>query len=86
MEFNLVNILGIIGLLEVLYAYAMLSMKKWQSDTMAYQLLNINGSVFLAFNAWEHHAYPIFALNAIWAIIGLITVGRILMSNNETTS
>ena len=83
MSFDLINILGIIGLVEVLYAYAMLSSKKWNSDTLAYQLLNINGSVFLAINAYAHHAMPVFALNVIWASIGLYVVTKIMTSKKK---
>lgn len=81
MEINLVNILGIIGLIEVLYAYAILSMKKCDSDSMWYQFLNMSGAIFLAINAWAHSAYPIFALNVIWAIIGAVVIGKKLVSN-----
>lgn len=83
MEFDLVNNLGIIGLIEVLYAYAMLSMKKWKADTMAYQVLNINGSIFLAINAYAHGAMPVLALNVIWALIGFYAVGKMMLKKDQ---
>ncbi|MGB0521796.1 MAG: CBU_0592 family membrane protein [Flammeovirgaceae bacterium] len=85
MDFDLINIVGTIGLVEVLYAYGMLSMKKWNSDSLGYQLLNINGSVFLAMNAIAHKAIPLIALNAIWTLIGIITVVKILKNRNKAS-
>lgn len=79
MEFDIINILGIIGLVAVLYAYGMLTMKKWTADTLGYQLLNLSGSVFLAINAFHHSAMPVFALNVIWAGIGIYAVTKMLL-------
>jgi len=81
-----VDIIGIVGLVEVLFAYAMLSMKKWESDTVSYQLMNLNGSIFLAINAWVHGAYPIVALNVVWAVIGLIVITKIYWKTKKAAS
>ena len=44
----LIDILGWIGAISFLVAYALVSAKKWEGDSLPYQLLNLAGEVHYA--------------------------------------
>jgi hypothetical protein len=65
-----------------LLAYALVSMKKTQGDSVLYQSINIIAGIFLVIYTLTLEAYATMALNAVWAIIGIITLGRRWLTRN----
>ena len=78
----LVNILGWTGSIMYLVAYALVSMKKTEGDSLLYQGMNVIAGIFLVIYTFTLEAYATMALNGIWAIIGLITLGRRWLTRN----
>ena len=77
MAFNLlVNILGWTGSLLYLLAYALVSMKKTEGDSVLYQGMNIVAGALLVIYTLSLGAYATTGLNAVWVAIGLFTLGR----------
>lgn len=68
------EILGWVGALMVLGAYALLSMKKFQSDSYLYHGINIVGSAFLAFYAYTKGAGANVLVNVVWLLIGAAAI------------
>ena len=66
--------IGWAGAALLLLAYAMISVKKLDVDSTAYQLLNIIGSLFLVGNTIFYRAYPSSFVNVIWAGIALFSI------------
>jgi hypothetical protein len=66
--------IGWTGAALLLVAYAMVSSKKLEVDSTAYQLLNIVGSVFLVANTIFYRAYPSSFVNVIWAGIAIFSI------------
>jgi hypothetical protein len=66
--------IGWTGAILLLVAYAMVSYKKFEVDSTAYQLLNIVGSVFLVANTIFYRAYPSSFVNVIWAGIAIFSI------------
>jgi hypothetical protein len=66
--------IGWMGATLLLVAYAMVSSKKLEVDSTAYQLLNIIGSVFLVANTIFYRAYPSSFVNVIWAGIAIFSI------------
>jgi uncharacterized membrane protein len=81
----LIEILGWIGSLFVLVAYAMNMNKKLRADSLTYYALNIAGSALLIINTAYHHAYPSMAVNIIWVFIPVVTIIRHRMARNKET-
>ncbi len=73
----LLEILGMLGAGALLYAYAMLSMRKMSGDSLVYQLINLGGAVALMVNSAAHFAWPSAVLNLIWSGIGLFALWRL---------
>jgi hypothetical protein len=74
--------IGWTGAAFLLVAYAMVSSKKLEVDSTAYQLLNIIGSLFLVANTIFYRAYPSSFVNVIWAGIAVFSIAaRRLLSS-----
>jgi hypothetical protein len=66
--------IGWVGAAALLVAYAMISHKKLEGDSAAYQLLNISGSLLLAANTIFYGSYPSTFVNLIWAGIAFFSI------------
>ena len=72
----LINILGWTGSVLYLLAYALVSMKKTQGDSLLYQGMNIAAGTLLVIYSFALGAYATIGLNTVWVAIGLLTLGR----------
>lgn len=72
----LINILGWTGSTLYLLAYALVSMKKTDGDSVLYQGMNIVAGVLLVIYTLSLGAFATTGLNAVWVAIGLFTLGR----------
>ena len=66
--------IGWVGAVALLIAYALISHKKWEGDSAAFQLLNIGGSLLLAANTIFYGSYPSTFVNLIWAGIAVFSI------------
>jgi hypothetical protein len=73
------DVLGWVGAALLLGAYALVSIKKLEGDSVAYQLLNLLGSAFLIVNSAYYGAYPSVGVNVVWigiAVFAILRAGR----------
>ena len=66
--------LGWVGAVALLVAFAMVSSRKWEGHSSAFQFLNIGGSALLAANTIFYGAYPSTVVNLVWAAIAIFTI------------
>ncbi|MDW3193351.1 MAG: hypothetical protein R8G66_13345 [Cytophagales bacterium] len=75
MDFELwIDILGWIGSVEVILAYALISNGKVHGKSVSYQLLNLTGSIFLTANTVYYRAYPSTAINLVWMVVAIVAL------------
>lgn len=67
---SLADILGWLGTLLVLGAFAWVTLTK-RADVL-FQLANLGGAVLLGVDGLAHGAAPVVGLNAAWAVISLV--------------
>ena len=72
----MVDVLGWLGTILYLVAYALISLKKVEGDSNLYQGINIVAGIFLITNTLYWRAYPSSALNLAWIGIAVFTLGR----------
>ncbi len=72
----LIHILGWTGSILYLLAYALVSLKKTEGDSLLYQGINIVAGIFLVIYTISLEAFATTGLNAVWVAIGLFTLGR----------
>lgn len=72
------DIVGWLGTGIVLTAYVLVSTGRIQPKASAYQAANVVAGVGLGLNAFVNEAWPLVALNVVWAAVGLwnLLVGR----------
>jgi hypothetical protein len=66
--------IGWAGAAALLVAYAMVSSKRLEGNSTAYQFLNIVGSLLLAANTIFYRAYPSSFVNLIWMGIAVLSI------------
>lgn len=78
----LFDTLGWIGSILYLLAYALVSLKKAEGDSLLYQGLNILAGILVVIYTLSLGAYATTALNVAWIAIGLLTLGRKWLTRN----
>jgi hypothetical protein len=68
------DMIGWVGAVALLIGYALVSFKKLEGDSVAFQLLNISGSILLAANTIFYGSYPSTFVNLIWAGIAVFSI------------
>jgi NADH:ubiquinone oxidoreductase subunit 6 (subunit J) len=76
MEKIIIDIIGWVGTILFLVAYALVSAKKVEADSWSYQGMNLIAGIFLTINTLYLQAYPSAGLNIAWLLIAVITLGR----------
>jgi hypothetical protein len=71
-----VDVVGWLGAVALLVAYALISTKRVQGDSFGYQLMNAGGSVLLMVNTAYYGAYPSAFVNVVWLAIALYALRR----------
>ncbi len=74
--YYVIDAIGWVGAALILVAYGLLSSGKLDGRSIAYQLLNLIGSVGVLINSGWNHAIPSVALNVVWMGIGLTALIR----------
>lgn len=72
----IIDIIGWIGSVMVVMAYALNMYKLMASDSLIYYGLNIIGSACLIVNTVYHNAIPSAVVNIIWVFIALVALLR----------
>jgi hypothetical protein len=78
----IIDILGWTGSVFYLLAYALVSLKKTEGDSILYQGMNIFAGVLLVVYTLSLGAFATTGLNAVWVAIGLFTIGRKWLTRN----
>ena len=80
----LIDIIGWIGSIEVIAAYALNSYQKIKPDSFLFQILNLTGAIFLIINTVYYKAYPSTFINIVWVVIALLSLGRMFLKKKST--
>ena len=78
----LIDTLGWIGSILYLLAYALVSAKKTEGDSLLYQGMNILAGILLVIYTLSLGAYATTGLNAVWVLVGLFILGRKWLTRN----
>ena len=71
-----IDVLGWCGALIVLLAYALVSTRRVEGDSLRYQFLNVAGASLLLANTAYMGAYPSSFVNAVWIGIAIFALCR----------
>jgi hypothetical protein len=63
----------------LLLGYWLVSTRRADGEGIPFQVVNIAGSVFLGIAAVGGRVWSSVALNSVWAVIGVVVAGRIVV-------
>jgi len=78
----IINILGWTGSVLYLLAYALVSAKKTEGDSVVYQGINIFAGILLVIYTLYLGVYSTTGLNAVWVAISSFMLGRKWLTRN----
>ena len=67
----LIEIIGWTGMVLILLAYFLITVKKLNSESKTYQGMNLFGAIGIVINSTTNGAYPSAGLNIIWSIVAV---------------
>lgn len=71
---------GWAGTVLIVLAYFLVSNLFVTADSLAYQLMNLFGAVFLGVSLLVKRAWPALTLQVIWSVIAIFAIGSIFVS------
>ena len=80
------QIIGLLGPLFLLGAYALLSSGKLVATSPLYQVLNLLGASVMAWVGITTNVWSVWVLNGIWSLIALLGLIRILRRSQTQES
>ena len=71
-----IEAIGWAGAVTILAAYLLVSSGRLTGQSAAFQWMNVAGAAGFIVNSGWHGAVPSTALNVVWMLIGLATLGH----------
>ena len=71
-----VEIIGWIGSILIVGAFALNALNKISSTSAFYRWANLVGGICFIINTFEHKAYPSVFVNVVWVIIAVIAISK----------
>jgi len=87
MVFSFSLVVGIVGMLFILVAFVLDEFyKRFNRNTIKYNVLNVIGSAGLVYYAVALSAWPFFFLNIVWFVVALLKLLGILKGKDVVFS
>ncbi|GGO73401.1 CBU_0592 family membrane protein [Nonomuraea cavernae] len=74
----LLDALGWLGAGLLVLGYGLISTSRLSGDSVAYQVINVVGSITLMVNSAYNDAWPSAGLNLVWAAIGVVALVKLV--------
>lgn len=79
---TLSEIIGLTAPVLFLYAYGMITLGKWSSESLRYQVLNFLGAIAILISLIDHWNLPVFILELCWGAISVYGIVKIVRRQN----
>jgi hypothetical protein len=76
MELSLTQMIGLMAPPLFLYPFAMVSLGRWQQDSLRFHLLNFIGAIAILISLLGEWNLPIFILECCWLTISFLGIWR----------
>lgn len=81
-----VQMLSLVGAVMQLLAYALMQLGRLSSESYAYQLANVVGSLLMTIVATLNHEYGFILMEAVWCLTSAYGLMRLLRAPMGVTS
>jgi hypothetical protein len=72
------QLISVIGAVLILVAYAALQLNRLHAETVAFQMLNLFGGIFLCITAVSLRQYGFILVEGLWAILSAVGLWRVV--------
>jgi len=79
----MIEILGWIGSVEILLAYALNSYQRIKSDSILFYSLNLSGGIFLIIYSLQKGAFANTFINVAWVLIAAVAIGKLFRKSRN---
>ena len=79
----IIDAIGMCAPVLFLFAYAMISLGKWQAESLRFQLMNFCGAVAILISMTKDFNLPVCILETCWGLISLYGVVKALNRKNN---
>lgn len=80
----LMEIIGWVGSLTMILAYALLSIGRIRAQSFIYQIMNVCGALGTIANSWVHGALPSVFASLVWMVVGALAIVRLVGGSART--
>ncbi|MFZ4540504.1 MAG: CBU_0592 family membrane protein [Rickettsiales bacterium] len=79
----IIDAIGMCAPVLFLFAYAMISLGKWQAESLRFQAMNFFGAVALLISLTKDFNLPVFILESCWGIISVYGIIKALKARRR---
>lgn len=83
MEMSVTGIVGLTAPVLFLYAYAMVSLGRWQAESLRFQAMNFFGAVAILISLSTQWNLPIFILECCWGLISIYGIVKVIKRRRD---
>jgi hypothetical protein len=76
MTFTTIDLIGLTAPVLFLFAYAMISMGKWQAESLRFQVMNFLGAIAILISLTKDFNLPVFILELCWGAISVYGIRK----------
>ncbi|MES2985417.1 MAG: hypothetical protein V4735_09545 [Pseudomonadota bacterium] len=85
MEFTTIGLIGLAAPVLFLFAYAMISIGRWNAEMLRFQVLNFLGAIAILISLTEQWNLPVFILEICWGAISVYGIVKLLRKRGMMT-
>ncbi len=74
---------GFAGTILIAWAYFLLQIEKYTTNSMSYQILNLVGAILLIISLFVHFNFGSFAMEIFWIAITLYGIYKIIKNKSK---
>ncbi|MDX2095155.1 MAG: hypothetical protein SFW64_04370 [Alphaproteobacteria bacterium] len=83
MEFTPIDLIGLAAPVLFLFAYAMISIGRWQAESLRFQLMNFFGAIAILISLSKDFNLPVFILEICWGAISVYGIVKALRARRR---
>lgn len=83
MNITIIDVIGMTAPVLFLFAYAMISLGRWQAESLRFQVMNFFGAIAILISLSEHWNLPVFILETCWGAISVYGIVKALRARRR---
>ncbi len=85
MKSYLPDVVGTLGVANILVAYVLLQIERMRSDAAVFSLMNAVGAAMILFSLWYDFNFASFLMEFFWLVVSLFGVGKYIWRRGGVT-